>query len=230
MAELNAFLQRINSEQTSESQAAKPTPREAFRAAADPSVTEAQAYLRVLGYASVGKINGIQGDRTNLALAQFKEANGLDAQASLADVTKLLKEKALSPEGQDRLNAIIDGANPKVQSQDVRAAQVALNAMNTKDFQIEVDGFSGPQTVWGSEKLKDNLSLSKPTFAPGIIDLGEIIVRPEPESGPPEGPIAARAELPEAAPFEGGGAESYSRQPRQQRDLSAFDRSQIGVT
>ena len=77
----------------------------------DPQVAEAQAYLRILGYngqngkLDVGPVDGNRGPKetsntlTNAALAQFSKENKLPKDATMADIVRALKEKALGGPG-----------------------------------------------------------------------------------------------------------------------------------
>lgn len=106
----------------------------------DPQVAEAQAYLRILGYngqngkLDVGPIDGNRGPKetsntlTNAALAQFSKENKLPKDATMADIVRALKEKALSGPGLARMEDMMGKSAIGVKSQDVKAVQMALKA------------------------------------------------------------------------------------------------------
>lgn len=106
----------------------------------DPQVAEAQAYLRILGYngqngkLDVGPIDGNRGPKetsntlTNAALAQFSKENKLPKDATMVDIVRALKEKALSGPGLARMEDMMGKSAIGVKSQDVKAVQMALKA------------------------------------------------------------------------------------------------------
>lgn len=187
----------------------------------DPQVAEAQAYLRILGYngqngkLDVGPVDGNRGPKetsntlTNAALAQFSKENKLPKDATMADIVRALKEKALGGPGLARMEDMMGKSAIGVKSQDVKAVQMALKANGAGG--VAPTGFpdKNRNDMAALRKLKadSGASPSMPEQTPSPVaaegaDLPEIIIQPA-DTNAPEIHVAPGGETQGIAPQEG---------------------------
>lgn len=136
----------------------------------DPEVLKAQSYLTVLGF-EAGPIDGIHGNKTQTALYQYANKNGIENYGSLspADLNKAVLQHIkgqLADSSTDQRRDIASRVHTMLASNDpsqIKGAQTLLNEMGFKGENgqaLVVDGIAGTQTGFATKALENTNSTS----------------------------------------------------------------------